>query len=207
MDYVENHLGEEMTLGEIAAAAYFSPFHFHRIFRSLMGEPVSAFVQRVRLEKAALLLRANRETPVTRIAMDCGYGNPAAFSRAFRSAFECTPSEWRKGTPGSSKDCTAQGKVGKEEPPAIPYPSEADGIDPVSRTRRERMAEELKMDVRVEELPQQTVAYIRHVGPYQGDSELFEGLFGRLFQWAGPRNLMRFPETPVSYTHLTLPTN
>jgi len=59
------------------------------------------------------------------------------------------------------------------------------------------MADELQMEVRVEELSEETVAYIRHVGPYQGDSELFAGLFGRLFQWAGPRNLMRFPETQI----------
>ena len=57
------------------------------------------------------------------------------------------------------------------------------------------MADEMKMDVRVEDLPETTVAYVRHVGPYKGDSELFKGLFTRLFQWAGSRNLLRFPET------------
>ncbi len=186
VDYIENHLGQEMTLADIAAAAYFSPFHFHRIFRSLMGEPVNAFVQRVRLERAALLLRANPDTPVTRVAMECGYVNPAAFSRAFRSAFGCTPSEWRRGLGETGKDRIAQGKEGKEGAPSARYPSEAEGIDPESRARRKKMAEELRMDVRVEELPAQTVAYIRHVGPYQGDSELFRGLFGRLFQWRAP---------------------
>lgn len=59
------------------------------------------------------------------------------------------------------------------------------------------MAEKLKMDVRVEDLPETAVAYIRHVGPYQGKPELFQDLFSRLFTWAGPRNLMRFPETQV----------
>ncbi|MBT8397381.1 MAG: AraC family transcriptional regulator [Gemmatimonadetes bacterium] len=197
VDYIEDHLGEEMTLRDIASAAFFSPFHFHRIFRSLMGEPVSGFVQRIRLERAALLLRANRQTPVTRVAMDCGYGSPAAFSRAFKTAFGCTPSQWRRGPGETSKDCTAPGKEGKETDPHTLYPSEEDGINQKSRTRRESMAEEMKMDVRVEDLPEQTVAYIRHVGPYQGNSELFEGLFGRLFQWAGPRNLLRFPETQI----------
>jgi methylphosphotriester-DNA--protein-cysteine methyltransferase len=38
VDYIESHLGEEMTLQDIAVAAYFSPYHFHRIFKSFMGE-------------------------------------------------------------------------------------------------------------------------------------------------------------------------
>ena len=39
------------------------------------------------------------------------------------------------------------------------------------------------------------MAYIRHVGPYKGDSGLFERLFGRLFRWAGPRNLIHPADT------------
>ena len=197
VDYIENHLGEEMTLRDIASAAYFSPFHFHRIFKSLMGETVHQFVQRVRLERAARLLLADRRKPVTRIAMECGYLNPAAFSRAFRTAFACSPTEWRRGCGNMSKNGIAGGKGSKEDGQAAGYSLGANEVDPYSRTRREIMAKEMKMDVRVEDLPEVTVAYIRHVGPYQGDSELFGGLFSRLFQWAGPRNLIRFPETQI----------
>ncbi len=59
------------------------------------------------------------------------------------------------------------------------------------------MSDDLRMEVRVEELPETTVAYVRHVGPYAGDSALFQRLFGKLFQWAGPRNLIRPPETQM----------
>lgn len=49
--------------------------------------------------------------------------------------------------------------------------------------------------VEVKDLPETSLAYVRYVGSYKGDGQLFEVLFGRLFQWAGPRNLLRFPET------------
>lgn len=49
--------------------------------------------------------------------------------------------------------------------------------------------------VRVEETTPLNVAYVRHIGPYAGDAELFKGLFGKLMSWAGPRGLLRFPET------------
>lgn len=194
VDYIESHLGEEMTLQDIAAAAFFSPYHFHRIFKSFMGEPVSQFVQRIRLEKAAALLSGNQGMTVTRIAMECGYANPAAFSRAFRGTFGRSPSQWRE---EESKNCIVDGKEGKETSYATAYSSGVASMSSESNTRRQEMAEKLKMDVRVEDLPETAVAYIRHVGPYQGKPELFQELFSRLFTWAGPRNLMRFPETQV----------
>ena len=59
------------------------------------------------------------------------------------------------------------------------------------------MSASFEMDVRVEDLPEVTIAYIRHVGPYAGDTDLFRGLFGRLFAWAGPRNLIRPSESQI----------
>ena len=45
-------------------------------------------------------------------------------------------------------------------------------------------------NVEVCELPQMTVAYIRHIGPYKGDEKLFQGLWNKLFAWAGSRGLL-----------------
>lgn len=55
----------------------------------------------------------------------------------------------------------------------------------------------LTADVEVQEFPDIHVAYIRHVGPFAGDVELFKRLFDRLFTWAGPRGLLSFPETKL----------
>ena len=54
----------------------------------------------------------------------------------------------------------------------------------------------LKAEVEVTEQPVRTVAYLRHIGPYQGDGALFGRLFGQLFGWAGPRGLLG-PQTEV----------
>lgn len=59
------------------------------------------------------------------------------------------------------------------------------------------MKERMKVDVEVRKVPDKTVAYIRHVGPYAGDGQLFGNLFERLMMWAGPRNLIRFPESQM----------
>ena len=49
--------------------------------------------------------------------------------------------------------------------------------------------------VDIQEFPKMHVAYVRHIGPYAGDSELFRGLFEKLMRWAGPRGLFSNPDT------------
>jgi AraC family transcriptional regulator len=56
--------------------------------------------------------------------------------------------------------------------------------------------EGINASVEVKELPEYSAAYIRHVGPYMGNSELFGRLFGQLMAWAGPRGLMG-PDTRI----------
>lgn len=53
---------------------------------------------------------------------------------------------------------------------------------------------ELNKSVEVKDLPEMTLAYVRHTGPYQGDEGLFERLFQKLFTWAGPRKLLEQPD-------------
>lgn len=53
-----------------------------------------AFIRRVRIEIAAFRLASTRDH-VTEIALDCGFGTPEGFNRAFKSTFGCTPCEFR----------------------------------------------------------------------------------------------------------------
>ncbi len=95
IDHLRVHLDSPMKLQELAKVAYFSEFHFHRIFGAITGETLNAFTNRLRLEKAARLLRYSSQS-ATEIALDCGFSSSATFSRAFRSAYETSPSAFRK---------------------------------------------------------------------------------------------------------------
>ncbi len=82
------------TLEELASAAAFSPYHFHRIYRALTGETPGETLARERLSRAAALL-LQEDAPVARIARLCGYGSAAALTRAFRSAYGVPPAAYR----------------------------------------------------------------------------------------------------------------
>ena len=85
--------GARHTLESLAAVAHMSPYHFHRIYRALMGESVVDTVKRLRLAEAAQ--RLTDAAQVTAVAHDAGYDSPQAFARAFRDFTGVSPSEFR----------------------------------------------------------------------------------------------------------------
>ncbi|MFZ0859423.1 MAG: AraC family transcriptional regulator [Candidatus Sulfotelmatobacter sp.] len=95
IDYLRGNLDRPVKLAELADVACFSEFHFHRIFRAVSGETLNSFTNRLRLEKAARLLRYSDQS-LTDIALDCGFSSSATFSRAFRSGYDTSPSQFRK---------------------------------------------------------------------------------------------------------------
>ncbi len=90
LDYIDAHLGESLDIEMLAGLATLSPFHFHRVFSSHVGESVSAYVRRRNLERAArCLLREGAS--VTTCGSLAGYASTSAFTRAFRQQFGMAP--------------------------------------------------------------------------------------------------------------------
>ena len=75
--------------------ACFSPFHFHRVFTILTGETPTDYIKRTRIEKAAQLLKRNKELSATEIARLCGFSSLSLLSRNFRQYFNMTIREFR----------------------------------------------------------------------------------------------------------------
>ncbi|MFM9577939.1 AraC family transcriptional regulator, partial [Streptomyces turgidiscabies] len=86
LDHVHDHLSEPLPLERLARLAHFSPFHFHRVFRALVGEPVHAFVLRLRLQRALFRMEHGPAGTLTQIALACGFASSSDFSRAFKQA-------------------------------------------------------------------------------------------------------------------------
>jgi len=165
--HIQGHLDEPLPLEDLAAVACFSPFHFHRVFRGMVGESVKEHVRRLRLERAAERLKLSAQ-PVTGIAFDAGYETHESFTRAFRAMFGVPPSEYRENhrplefqPAPSGVHFTGDGRVAHFEGPA----------------RREP-----PLDVRIERLDALRVAFVRHVGPY----DAVGAAWGKLMSWAWP---------------------
>ncbi|MDP4185667.1 MAG: GyrI-like domain-containing protein [Bacteroidota bacterium] len=95
VSYINANLDENFDLEELAKRSNYSSFHFHRIMRGYLGEPLWCYITRVRLDTAAHLLRMT-ELPVNEIAQKVGYDIPSSFNKAFRKRFEVSPLQFRE---------------------------------------------------------------------------------------------------------------
>ena len=93
--YIEAHLDEAVDVEHLAGIACYSSFHFHRLFRSFVGESVHAYKKRLLLERAVKQLCHTAES-ITAIAFDCGYDNQSSFNKAFRGQYGVTPGQVRR---------------------------------------------------------------------------------------------------------------
>src|SRR5690606_35491140 len=73
-----------------------SPYHFHRMFKSVVSENVNAYIRRVRTEKASRMLAFQERMSLTDIGLECGFPSLSSFSRAFRHIRGLSPSEYRR---------------------------------------------------------------------------------------------------------------
>ncbi len=185
IDYMERNLGKQFTLDELASVANFSKFHFNRIFKAFLGETPFQFVNRLRLEKAASLIIQNRHESITDIAFNLGFTDITVFSRYFKSHFKVSATEFRNSKSNIGK---VDSNMNQADYKARMYFS----LD--SNTYKWTTNMKTNKSVEVRNLEKMTVAYVRHIGPYKGNDQLFEQLWGRLCGWAGPRGLMGNPK-------------
>ncbi len=174
IDYVVSHLREPLRLEDVSRAALLSPFHFHRVFRSLAGITLADFVKRLRLEKAMVLMAHSWKSSLTKIALDSGFSSSSDFSRCFKQRFGVAPrlfdiDQWRD--------------ANRAELEAIVR-------DSVERLHIDRLPGRQNPDcfkVKIRDLPARTVAYIRVSNPYRGDAVV--RATERLIAWAERHSL------------------
>jgi AraC family transcriptional regulator len=96
IDFIEEHLLENITIEDIAKQANVSPFHFQRTFMILTDTSVGEYLRRRRLTLAAQELTSTA-SKIIDLALKYGYDTPESFSKAFRKQHGVTPSDIRKG--------------------------------------------------------------------------------------------------------------
>ncbi len=93
--YIGEHLSEEISLADLAAAARFSPWYSARLFKELTGFAPADYIRRLRLSRSALRLRDER-VKIIDLAFDLGFASVDGYQRAFRREFGCNPREYAK---------------------------------------------------------------------------------------------------------------
>lgn len=95
INYMEEHIREEVDYEKTAQIACCSVFHFQRMFTYMAGLPLSEYIRRRRMSLAAVDLQGSNDK-IIEIALKYGYSSPTAFNRAFQGVHGIAPSAARK---------------------------------------------------------------------------------------------------------------
>jgi len=95
IDYIAAHLGEPITLADIAASTGLTRMHFAAQFRVATGQRPHEYLLRRRIERAQELLTTSR-TPLIEVAFEVGFSTQAHFTTVFTRFVGETPSVWRR---------------------------------------------------------------------------------------------------------------
>ena len=171
--HIQTHLESDLHLDVLAERVGFSAYHYHRIFREIIGEPVKEYVRRLRIERAAYRLKVSEET-ILHIALDAGFKTHESFTRAFTRQFHITPNEFRTNYLRASRERKKQAQ-------------------PKYIADYNVTAEPTSRQVRLEHVRPIIVAFVRHVGPYDKlldpDSPM-SLLWDELFEWGNANKLI-----------------
>lgn len=95
LNYIENNLQEDIDLSAIAKEAGYSLYHFHRIFKGIVGDSMKDYVRKRRFTEAAKELVYTNKS-IVEIGIKYGYESREGFSRAFEKVYGRNPSEVRR---------------------------------------------------------------------------------------------------------------
>jgi AraC family transcriptional regulator len=163
VNYVRENLDGDLSLDALARVGCFSKFHFHRVFKSITDETVSDMVVRLRLQRAANLLRTVPALSITAAALETGFSSVPVFSRAFKKQFGINARQWDRQS-------------------ALEKDSKNDQFrDEFPRYTLEEL-ESFGFEVKVRSLPEQRLEYIRVYDSYSSFERIKKAYY-RLIDW------------------------
>jgi AraC family transcriptional regulator len=162
ISYVRQNLDGDLSLDALARVGCFSKFHFHRVFKAITDETVGDMVLRMRLERAANLLRTVPKLSISAAAIEAGFTSAPVFSRAFKKQFGVSARQWDR------KDPLENSKNGQFR-------------DEFPRYTLEDL-ESYGFEVKIRSLPKQRLAYMRVHDSYSSFDRIKDAYY-RLIEW------------------------
>lgn len=178
-DYIEAHLYDSLSLEELSNIAGFSKFHFHRIFKGIVNEPLSQYVNRLKLEKSTQMLIHRKDMTITDVAYHFGFTDSAVFSRAFKNHYKVSPAYYRN---NYSKNCKDPYKISKYN-------------EYISKIECNNKNIPVKGNTEISMVPSIHVAYVRYMGTYKNLVAIFPKLLERLLKYADKQKLIETGRT------------
>lgn len=176
ISYIEKNLDKDLHLDDLSKKAFFSSFHFHRIFSAIVGETLNALIIRKRIERIASIIAVGTNETLVDLAYKYGFNSASSFSRAFKKFYGISPTDFKE------KRKNYYSKIGKG---SISFEQYICSIDNILNWLN------MNAQIEVKELAKIKLAGIMHIGKPDKIGNTYE----RLFKWAyskGITNTLNF---------------
>jgi len=184
IQYIENNLNKKISLIDVAKVSCFSEFHFHRIFKGVIGETVNDYIIRRRLERSINYLVFNPDLSITQVAQDTGFSSSANFAKAVKLHFGFSPSEIRNPDKvKNSKIGKISSKYGKVFTPSDLYPDHLTN----EVINKPNFKKGTKMKIEVRELESLRVCTLASEHGYEPEA-IYEA-WDKLINWASSNGI------------------
>ncbi len=186
-EFIDQNLDGDLSLNAVAGIAFFSPFHFHRVFKFMTGETLNEYVTRRRIEKSALDV-LHKSISATEIAHKYGFSDLSSYSRAFKKYFGMSPTSFEKQNPNRhSKIRQVESKNGQAYPELEQY---------ICILLNLKNWIKMNATIEIKEMPKMNVAYVSVIGPQN-----LETAYQKLMKWATPLGLMNEQTKMITVYH------
>lgn len=184
LQFIDVNLDQELTLEIVAAVACYSPFHFHRIFKTLTHETLNGYISRKRIEKAASVLLHRKEVTVTEISSQYGFNSNSSFTRAFRKFYGVSPSMFRLQRAGQfSKIGEVDSNMRQAYKDLETYFCDMNNL---------KNWIEMNAKIEIKEMPELKLAYVTSIG-----HDRIASAYESLVKWARPKGLLDATDTKL----------
>lgn len=182
LTYIDQNLENELSLEKLAEIGAYSAFHFHRIFRGIVGETLQEYITRKRLEKSAMMLSHQKQKSIEDVFSEVGFKSNSTFSKTFKKYFGISPSVFRKNSPEKfSKILPINSNIGQKEVVFEQY---------LYNIIQMKNFMETNAKIEVKEMPEMHLASVLSIG-----IQNVEKAYHKLISWAISKNL--FPSEHV----------
>lgn len=186
-EYIDANLDTDLSLNAVSEIAFFSPFHFHRVFKTISGETLREYVTRRRIERSALDL-LHKNTAMSEIFLRYGFTDKSSFTRTFKKFYGVSPSEFKKSNPNRfSKIRQLESKNGQ------PYPEYEKYICVINNLKN-WITMNAKPEIR--EVSKMDLAYVSGIGPQN-----LQAAYEKLIRWARPKGLLHRETKMITVYH------
>jgi AraC family transcriptional regulator len=174
--FIDDNLDSKLSLAEVSKQAFFSEFHFHRLFKLITRETLNEYISRRRIEKSVLDI-IHKELSISEISHTYGFSDNSSYTKAFKKYYGISPSEFKRQNPNKfSKIKQLNSKIGQVYPELDEY---------VCIINKLKNWIKMNTNIDVKQLPEQHYVYITCIGPQELPSA-----FQKLIAWAIPNGLM-----------------